>query len=163
MFFNQKNEWNQDVKLNFETSEFWVVPIPKFALVRIIVHQLKKLNLKICMIFTQEFDFCFQIFISLALRNLIFETSEAPLSSILKNWQKSIFFHECLPKGLTNFGRWKLKLHALNYHTWVFIFHTKWYVWIWNVQINHLFKSLQRIFCRLIFARMIQDIWHSIS
>ena len=46
MFFNQKNEWNQDVKSNFETSEFWVVPIPKFALVRIIVHQLKKIEYK---------------------------------------------------------------------------------------------------------------------
>ena len=116
MFFNQKNEWNQDVKSNFETSEFWVVPIPKFALVRIIVHQLKKLNVKKGMIFTQEFDFCFQIFISLVLRNLIFETSEAPLSSIWRNWQKSLFFHEYLPKGLTNFGRTESKLHTLNYH-----------------------------------------------
>ena len=116
MFFNQKNEWNQDVKSNFETSEFWVVPIPKFALVRIIVHQLKNLNLKICMVFTQEFEFCFQIFIPLVLRNLIFETSEAPLSSIWKNWQKSLFFHEYLPKGLTNFGCSESKLHTLNYH-----------------------------------------------
>ena len=82
MFFNQKNEWNQDVKSNFETSEFWVVPIPKFALVRIIVHQLKNLNLKICMVFTQEFEFCFQIFIPLVLRNLILEISKAPPSSI---------------------------------------------------------------------------------
>ena len=78
MFFNQKNEWNQDVKTNFENFEFWVGPIPKFALVRIIVHQSKNLNLKICMVFTQEFEFCFQIFIPLVLRNLIFETSEAP-------------------------------------------------------------------------------------
>ena len=85
MFFNQKNEWNQDVKSNFETSEFWVVPIPKFALVRIIVHQLKNLNVEKGMVFTQEFDFCFKIFIPLVLRNLIFETSEASLYSIWKN------------------------------------------------------------------------------
>ena len=116
MFFNQKNEWNQDVKSNFETSEFWVVPIPKFALVRIIVHQLKNLNLKICMVFTQEFEFCFQIFIPMVLRNLIFETSEAPLSSIWKNWLKWFFFHEYLPKGLTNFECSELKLYTLNYH-----------------------------------------------
>ena len=37
------------------------------------------------MVFTQEFEFCFQIFIPLALRNLIFGISEAFLSSILKN------------------------------------------------------------------------------
>ena len=116
MFFNQKNKWNQDVKSNFENFEFWVGPISKFALVRIIVHQLKNLNLKICMVFTQEFEFCFQIFIPLVLRNLIFETSEAPLSSIWKNWQKSLFFHEYLPKGLTNFGCSESKLHTLNYH-----------------------------------------------
>ena len=115
MFFNQKNEWNQDVKSNFENFEFWIGPISKFALVTIIVHQLKNLNLKICMVFTQEFEFCFQIFIPLVLRNFIFETSEAPLTSISKNWQKSLFFHEYLPKGLTNFGCRKLKLHTLNY------------------------------------------------
>ena len=85
VFFNQKNEWNQDVKSNFETFEFWVGPISKFAPVRIIVHQLKTLNVKICMVFTQEFEFYFQIFIPLVLRNLIFEISEAPLSSIWKN------------------------------------------------------------------------------
>ena len=68
------------------------------------------------MVFTQEFEFCFQIFIPLVLRNLVCETSGAPLSSILKNWQKSLFFHEYLPKGLTNFGRRKLKLHTLKYH-----------------------------------------------
>ena len=49
--------------------------------------------------------------------HLILSPSEAPLSSILKNWQKSLFFHEYLPKGLTNFGCWKLKLHTLNYHS----------------------------------------------
>ena len=46
MFFNQKNKWNQDVKSNFENIELWVGPISKFALVRIIVYQLKSLNLK---------------------------------------------------------------------------------------------------------------------
>ena len=35
----------------------------------------------------------------------------------LKNWEKLVYFHECLPKGLTNFGCRKLKLHTLNYHT----------------------------------------------
>ena len=85
MFFNQKNEWNQDVKSNFENSEFWVGLISKFAHVRIIAHQLQNSNLEIVMGFTQEFEFCFQIFIPLVLRNLIFETSEAPLSSIWKN------------------------------------------------------------------------------
>ena len=40
--------------------EFWVGPISKFALVRIIVHQFKNLNLKIRMVFTQEFEFCFK-------------------------------------------------------------------------------------------------------
>ena len=59
---------------SFENFEFWVGPISKFALVRIIVHQLKNFNLKICMVFTQEFEFCFQIFIPLVLRNLIFGT-----------------------------------------------------------------------------------------
>ena len=78
-----KSEWNQDLKSNFETSEFWDVPIPKFALVRIIVHQLKNLNLKKCMVSTQEFEFCFQIFIPLVLRNFVFETSKALLSMIL--------------------------------------------------------------------------------
>ena len=67
--------------------------------------------------FTQEFKFCVHIFIPSVLRNFVFETSEAPLSSILKNWQKSLFFHEYLPKGLTNFGRTESKLHTLNYHT----------------------------------------------
>ena len=70
VFFNQKNKWNQDVKSNFENFEFWVGPISKFAL--------EDLNLKISIVFTQEFEFCFQIFIPLLLRNLIFETSEAP-------------------------------------------------------------------------------------
>ena len=113
--FNQKNKWNQDVKSNLENFEFSVGPISKFALVRMIVHQFKNLKLKICMVFTQEFEFCFQIFILLVLRNLFFETSEAPLSSIWKNWQKSLFFHEYLPKGLTNFGRSESKLYTLNY------------------------------------------------
>ena len=58
------------------------------------------------MVFTQEFEFWFQILIPLVLKNFVFETSEAPLSSILKKWQKSLFFHECLPKGLTNFDCW---------------------------------------------------------
>ncbi len=48
----QKNQWNQGVKSCFE-NEFWIGPIPKFALVRIMVHLLKNLNLKICM----EFEF----------------------------------------------------------------------------------------------------------
>ena len=45
----------------------------------------QKIRLELCMVFTQKFEFCFQIFIPLVLGNLIFEASEAPLSSILKN------------------------------------------------------------------------------
>ena len=37
------------------------------------------------MVFTQEFEFWFQILIPLVLKNFVFETSEAPLASILKN------------------------------------------------------------------------------
>ena len=71
------------------------------------------------------------------MRNFVFETSEAPLSSILKNWQKSLFFHEYLPKGLTNFGRSESKLHTLNYHTlnglWDLTrFFCQIYVWIFD-------------------------------
>ena len=84
MFFNQKNKWNQDIKSNFENYEFWVGPFPKFALVRMIVNEFKNLKLKMYMVFTQEFEFCFQILIPLVLKNFVFETSEAPLSSILK-------------------------------------------------------------------------------
>ena len=59
--FNKKNKWNQDVKLNFE---FWTLPISKFALVRIIVHQFYNLKQKMYMVFTQKFEFCFQIYIT---------------------------------------------------------------------------------------------------
>ena len=78
MFLNQENKWNQDVKSNFETFEFWVGPISKSARARIIVHQFKNLKLKMCMVDIKEFEFCFQISIPLVLRNLIFVTSEAP-------------------------------------------------------------------------------------
>ena len=64
VFFNKKNKWNQDVKLNFENFEFWTVPISKFALFRVIVYQFYNLKLKIYMVFTEKFEFCFQIFIT---------------------------------------------------------------------------------------------------
>ena len=116
MFFNKKNKWNQDVKLNFENFEFWTLPISKFALVRIIVYQFYNLKLKIYMVFTEKFEFCFQIFITWILRNSICQTSEAPLPSILYKWKKSLSSHDFSPKVQTNFG-WKiLKLHSPNYH-----------------------------------------------
>ena len=68
-----------------DNFEFWVGPISKFAVIRMIIHQFKNLKLKICMDFTQEFEFFVQILIPSVLRNFVFETSEAPLSSILKN------------------------------------------------------------------------------
>ena len=48
--------------------------------------------------------------------HLILSPSETPLSSMLKNWQKSLFFHWYLPKGPTDFDCRKLKLYTLNYH-----------------------------------------------
>ena len=44
-----------------------------------IAHQFKGLKLKTCIVFTQEFEFCFQIFIPFVLRNFAYETSEALL------------------------------------------------------------------------------------
>ena len=101
MFFNQKNEWNQDVKSNFESFEFWIGPISKFALVRIIVFQFKNLNLKLCVVFTQEFEFRIESFITSILRNLISQpSSEARCSSITQNQNKSLIFHNCVTKGM---------------------------------------------------------------
>ena len=33
------------------------------------------------------------------------------------NWKESLSFHDCLPKGVTNFECLLLNLHTLNYHT----------------------------------------------
>ena len=64
--------------MNIENYEFWVGPFPKFALVRRIVNEYKNLKLYMYIVFTQEFEFWFQILIPLVLRNFVFETSEAP-------------------------------------------------------------------------------------
>ena len=48
--------------------------------------------------------------------NSIFLHSEARLSSITQNWNKSFSFHYCLPKGVTNFQCCILNPHTLNYH-----------------------------------------------
>ena len=68
------------------------------------------------MLFTQEFEFCFQNFTTSLLRNSISQPSEAPLSSILQNLKKSLFFHDWIPKGLTNFECVIINFHNLNYH-----------------------------------------------
>ena len=80
------------------------MPIFRFALAMTTNNQLKILRLKLCMVFTQKFEFCFQILIPLVLKNFVFETSEGPLSSNLKKMIKiTLFPHEYLPKGLNNF------------------------------------------------------------
>ena len=69
------------------------------------------------MVFAQKFEFSSQnVSISL-LKNLIYQPSEARLSSITQNWNKSLSFHNFVPKGLTNFECPIWKLHTLNYHT----------------------------------------------
>ena len=85
MFFNQENKWNLGVKSNFENFEFWVMPITKCALIMITVCQFQKLRLELCMVFTQQFEFCFQNLTASLLRNSISEPSDAPLPSILQN------------------------------------------------------------------------------
>ena len=59
---------------------------------------------------------CYQNFNTSPLRNSIFQPSEAPLSLILQNWKKLLFFHDCIPKGLTNFECVIINFHNLNYH-----------------------------------------------
>ena len=97
MVFNKKNKGNQDVKLNFENLELLTVPISKFALVRVIVYQFCNLKLKIYMVFTEKFEFCFQIFTTKILRNSIFQVSDTPLPSILYKWKKSLSSNDFSP------------------------------------------------------------------
>ena len=113
MFSNQKNNWNLGVKSNFE---FWVEPIFKYAVVTTTVHQFQKSRLVLCMIFSQEVEFCVQTFFTSFLKNSIFLHIEARLSSIMRNCKKLLSFHCCSPKGVTNFECLLLNLHTLNYH-----------------------------------------------
>ena len=68
------------------------------------------------MVFTQKFESSSQYLSISVFKNLIFQPSEAQLSSITQNWNKSLSFHNCVPKGLTNFECPIWKLHTLNYH-----------------------------------------------
>ncbi len=58
--FQSEKQIESRCQTKFENFEFLVSPISKFFLVRIIVHQFENLNLKICMVFTWDFEFCFQ-------------------------------------------------------------------------------------------------------
>ena len=69
------------------------------------------------MVFAQKFEFSSQNLSISLLKNLIFQPSEARLSSITQNWNKSLSFHNFIPKGLTNFECPNWKLYTLNYHT----------------------------------------------
>ena len=66
--------------------------------------------------FAQKFEFSSKNLCISFLKNFIFQPSEAWLSSIMQNWNKSLSFHDCVPKGLTNFECPIWKLHTLNYH-----------------------------------------------
>ena len=87
----------------------------RFALALTVFPQFQKLRLRWSMVFTKEFEFQFQKFITSLLRNLIFQPSEAPLSMVLQNLSKLISFHYWVPKGLTNFEWWFWNFHTLNY------------------------------------------------
>ena len=55
------------------------------------------------------------------LEKLNFSTLRSPAlfeASIMQNWKKLFSFHDCFPKGETNFECLVLNLHTLNYHTW---------------------------------------------
>ena len=115
MFFNQKNIWNWGVKTDFVNFHHMVVLNSRFALALTVFPQFQKLRLCWSMVFTKEFEFQFQKFITSLLRNLIFQPSEAPLSMVLQNLSKLISFHYWVPKGLTNFEWWFWNFHTLNY------------------------------------------------
>ena len=68
------------------------------------------------MFFYEEVEFCSKNFITSLLTNSVFLPSEAWLSLIMQNWKKSLSFHDCLPKVVTNFECLLLNLHPLNYH-----------------------------------------------
>ena len=115
LFFNQKNIWNSGAKTDFVNFHHMVVLNSRFALALTVFPQFQKLRLCWSMVFTKEFEFQFQKFITSLLRNLIFQPSEAPLSMVLQNLSKLISFHYWVPKGLTNFGWWFWNCHTLNY------------------------------------------------
>ena len=94
-----------------------VVLNSRFALALTVFPQFQKLRLRWSMVFTKEFEFQFQKFITSLLRNLIFQPSEAPLSMVLQNLSKLISFHYWVPKDLTNFECWFWNFHTLNYNT----------------------------------------------
>ena len=116
LFSNQKNKWNLGVKSNFENLKFWVVPISKSALLMTTVHQFQKLKLVLCMVFSQEFEFCVQNYFTLQKLNFSTLDSEA-LFEYAKLKKKLLSFQYCLPKGVTNFECLLLNLLTLNYHT----------------------------------------------
>ena len=125
MIFNQKNVWNSGAKADFVNFHHMVVLNSRFALALTVFPQFQKLRLRWSMVFTKEFEFQFQKFITSLLRNLIFQPSEAPLSMVLQNLSKLISFHYWVPKGLTNFEWWFWNFHTLNYDTlWV----TQWFI-----------------------------------
>ena len=115
MFLNQKNIWNWGAKTDFVIFHHLVVLNSRFALVMTVFPQFQKLRLRWSMVFTKEFEFYFQKFITSLLRNLIFQPSEAPLSMVLQNLSKLISFHYWVPKDLTNFECWFWNFHTLNY------------------------------------------------
>ena len=117
MFFNQKNIWNWGAKTDFVIFHHMVVLNSRFALVLTMFPKFQKLRLRWSMVFTKEFEFQFQKFITSLLRNLIFQPSEAPLSMVLQNLSKLISFHYWVRKGLTNFEWWFWNFHTLNYDT----------------------------------------------
>ncbi len=117
MFFNQKNIWNSAAKTDFVNFHYMVVLNSRFTLALTVFLQFQKLRLRWSMVFTKEFAFLFQKFITLLLRNLIFQPSEAPLSMVCQNLSKLISFLYWVTKELTNFESGFWNFHTLNYDT----------------------------------------------
>ena len=118
MFFNKKNKCNWGVKSNFENCKFLVSSISKFAIFMTKICWLQTSRLILLTILQKEFEFHLQNFITSFLRNLIFQPSEAQLSSIWQSIEKSLKFLSLEPLGLTNFECANLKFHTLKYHNW---------------------------------------------
>ena len=121
MFFNQKIIWNLGAKTDFVIFHHMVVLNSRFALALTVFIQIQNLRLCWSMVFTKEFEFQFEKFITSLMKNLIFQPSEAPLSMVLQNLSKLISFHYWVPKGLTNFDCWFWNFHTLSYnniHIW---------------------------------------------
>ena len=87
------------------------MPIAKFALVMTTVYQFQKISLELCMVFTQKFEFCFQNFTT-QLLNLL-----RPLSLWFCKIKINRSYHDCIPKGLTNFECVIINFHKLKYHS----------------------------------------------